>query len=400
MIAGFFYDERFTRDAAGTYYSSTGSLPYAVFERYLKHFDRIVVVGRYAEQRERRTVASGAGVEFACIDASRLGRTRLITAVARHVRETLARVDCAIIRLPGLLGPLACREAIRSRTPWMAEVVGNAFDSLWNFGSWKGKVAAVPMQLLNRHAIRRARFAIYVTQQFLQRTYPPSGMWAGVSDVLIDAPEADTLRRRIARIEAGSARAAAVLGLIGSYDVNYKGHETALRALAQLARSGRAVTLRCIGVGDAGRWRARAAALGVHRFVEFGGALPQGRRVLDWMDGLDVYLAPSLQEGLPRALVEAMSRALPAIGSLRGGIPELLERRWLHRAGDHRALAGLAAALLDDREEMKAQALRNWRVASEYAPDVLDARREGLVEQFKEAAIANARGQAARAFAQ
>ena len=42
------------------------------------------------------------------------------------------------------------------------------------------------------------------------------------------------------------------------------------------------------------------------------------------MDTLDLYIQPSNTEGLPRALIEAMSRGCPCVGSDAGGIPELL----------------------------------------------------------------------------
>lgn len=385
MIAAFFHDERFTCDSAGTYYS-TGAVPYGALARYLKHFERIVVVGRLAQPNPgTRTVASGDGVDWACIDMTRLSPVAYLSAASSRVREVLSKVDCAITRLPGVLGPMACREALRRGMPFMAEVVGDPFDSLWNHGSWKGKLAAVPLALLNRHYIGQAPFATYVTRAALQRRYPPGGKWVAVSDVIIDAPREDVLERRLARIDALRVRAPAILGLVGSYDIDYKGHETALRALALLQRAGRPVTLRCIGAGDPTRWRARAAALGVESYVEFGRPVPQGTPMLEWMDCLDICVVPSLQEGLPRALVEAMSRALPAVGSRRGGIPELLESRWLHRPGDHHALTSLVGMLLDDREEMKAQARENWRTASDFAADVLERRRDGLVRQFRAA---------------
>ena len=42
-------------------------------------------------------------------------------------------------------------------------------------------------------------------------------------------------------------------------------------------------------------------------------------------DNIDVFIMPSLQEGLPRSMVEAMSRGCNVIGSRVGGIPELLD---------------------------------------------------------------------------
>lgn len=385
MITAFFHDERFARDLSGTYLS-TGSVPYACFARYLRCFDRIVVVGRLGQRRsENQSVASGPGVEWACIDEKRGSWARFVAEARRHVRAVIARVDAAVVRIPSLIGALACHEALRRGAPLLVEVVGNAFDSLWTHGSLLGKLSAVPVHLVTRHCVARAAFAIYVTREVLQRSYPPGGAWVSASDVIVAGAQPEVLQRRITRIDSRGKGTPAVLGLVGSYDVDYKGHETALCALALLERSGSPAKLRCIGVGDPARWRARAAQLGVLDRVELSAPLAHGEPVFEWMDALDLCIVPSLTEGMPRVLIEAMSRALPAVGSRRGGIPELLDGSCLHRAGDPRSLARIVARLLEDPEALKAEATRNWRVASEYAAGTIEARRDAFIQQFRSA---------------
>ncbi len=397
MIAAFFHDERFTRDEAGTY-RGTGAVPYPALARYLRHFDRVVVVGRLeAPNAWARTVVSGPGLEFACIPRAALTPGRALPVAVRHVREVLSRVDAAVVRMPSMIGPVACREAIRLHRPYLVEVVADAFEAMWHHGSWKGRIAALPLALVERHHIARAPYAIYVTREALQRRYPPGGASIAVSDVEIDPPQQQVLMQRLARIARRTPGAPAAVGLIGSYDVRYKGHETALRAVALLRRQGRDVRLRCLGAGDPGRWRARAAALGVASAVELHHALPHGGPVLGWMDALDLYAAPSLVEGLSRALVEAMSRALPAVGSRRGGNPELLDARYLHAAGDAGGLAALLARLLDDPAELERQARRSFVIAGAYARDGLDARRDAFVRAFREAIAGGARSASASA---
>ena len=58
--------------------------------------------------------------------------------------------------------------------------------------------------------------------------------------------------------------------------------------------------------------------------MSFKGVKPHDE-VLQWMDTLDLYIQPSNTEGLPRSLIEAMSRGCPCVGSDAGGIPELLD---------------------------------------------------------------------------
>ena len=99
---------------------------------------------------------------------------------------------------------------------------------------------------------------------------------------------------------------------------------------------------------------------------------------------MDVYVQPSRQEGLPRAVVEAMSRALPAIGTCVGGIPELLPPERLYASGDVRALAGIISGFTHKSLESEAQ--RNFAHAAEYARDVLDARREAFLGRVTQSA--------------
>jgi len=103
---------------------------------------------------------------------------------------------------------------------------------------------------------------------------------------------------------------------------------------------------------------------------------------LDWLDDVDLYLQPSLQEGLPRALIEAMSRGCPAIGSTTGGIPELLDGSALHAAGDYRSLARLVVKMLQDKPALQAACERNYSIAATYARPILDERRTAFWEEF------------------
>jgi hypothetical protein len=389
MRAAFFHDHWFGRDAAGIWYSN-GALPHRVLARYLAHFDALVVVGRgRAASAAMRTVASGPGIEMACFEPRTALGLYQPRAVARHVRAVLARVDCAIVRLPSVVGRIACREAERAGKPWMVEVVGCALGALWNHGSLAGKALALPTFLATRRAVGRARFACYVSQEFLQRRYPSRGVSVACSNVAIERPRREVLEARLRRIAAGPRAGGPVLGLVGSLDVDYKGHETALRALALLR--GEALPgarLRLLGGGDPARWRLRAAALGVAGALELSGTLPGGAPVLEWMDDLDLLLVPSSTEGVPRALIEGLSRALPAVGSRVGGIPELLDAEWTHPPGDAAALARLVARLATDAAALARQARRGWDAAGRYAADVLEARRSGFLARFAAAAAA------------
>jgi len=104
-----------------------------------------------------------------------------------------------------------------------------------------------------------------------------------------------------------------------------KGHSVLLEAIARLSDRGIPVQLDLVGDGtllDA--LRARARELGVEDRVTFAGAVGQDR-IQDHYRRADAFCLPSLGEGIPVVLMEALASGLPAVASNTMGIPELIE---------------------------------------------------------------------------
>jgi colanic acid/amylovoran biosynthesis glycosyltransferase len=107
--------------------------------------------------------------------------------------------------------------------------------------------------------------------------------------------------------------------------VHLKGQALLIEALAELARRG--VESRLTLVGD-GPKRAELEALarrrGVSERVRFAGAVGQDA-IRDHYRAADICCLPSLAEGLPVVLMEAMALEVPVISTRIMGIPELVE---------------------------------------------------------------------------
>ena len=109
------------------------------------------------------------------------------------------------------------------------------------------------------------------------------------------------------------------------------------------------VTFLLVGDGpEAPFVKAKVADLGLKDRVVMPGFRPDGRRLMELMD---VFLMTSEFEGLPIALLEAMSLSKPVVATQVGGIPEVIsegEEGLLAPAGAVDGLALLAMKLLDD----------------------------------------------------
>jgi L-malate glycosyltransferase len=92
-----------------------------------------------------------------------------------------------------------------------------------------------------------------------------------------------------------------------------------------------------------------ASELGIEQQIVFAG----GRRdVHSLIAAMDVFALPSLAEGMPMALLEAMALGTPVVATAVGGVPELIEDRsngWLVPPRDPRALADACLALAVNR---------------------------------------------------
>jgi glycosyltransferase involved in cell wall biosynthesis len=168
---------------------------------------------------------------------------------------------------------------------------------------------------------------------------------------------------------------------VGSLAQKYKGIDVLLEAAARLRASG--LSTRVAVVGD-GKYRSALQGLAVGLGVDarFYGALPRSE-VMKVLDTSDVFVLASRTEGLPRAMVEAMARGLPCIGTRVGGIPELLDLQDLVEPESATQLAAKIAALAGDPERMHAAAQRNLRKARGYEQSVLASKRRDFYAEIR-----------------
>jgi len=138
----------------------------------------------------------------------------------------------------------------------------------------------------------------------------------------VDWSQLETTMSRDQMRAAFNIPAAAPLAGIIARLTEQKAHRILFDAMAQRADLA-ALHLLVIGDGELrNELQRRVAALGLDSRVHFAGARRDLGNVLA---AIDVFVMPSLWEGLPLSLVLAMGAGLPAIATRVAGIPEVIE---------------------------------------------------------------------------
>jgi phosphatidylinositol alpha-1,6-mannosyltransferase len=216
----------------------------------------------------------------------------------------------------------------------------------------------------------------------------------------VDVRHFRPLRRSTALARSLGVQGRFVVGFTGELRQK-KGVVVLMEALAELARE-RPISLLAVGgvrEDDAGlfgvlqrRHPAVHAALVPYRETE---DLPPLYALMD------VFVHPSLRDGMPNALLEAMACGRPVVASTAGGIPDLVRHGrdgFLVPPGDAGALGAAIGRLLGDAGTARAlgRAGRE-RVARDFTPRIEAERYQSLYRQLRAAARTASGGASARA---
>ncbi|OKH38180.1 glycosyl transferase family 1 [[Phormidium ambiguum] IAM M-71] len=363
--------------------------PYSFWVRYLEIFDGVKVVARMGKVREippHWKRADGEGVIFASVP-DYTGPTQYLfraRQVKQAVRSALNENDAVILRVGSQLANDIEPVLRQTQHPYGVEVVADPYD-VFAPGSVKHPLRAFFRWMFTRRLQQqcdRACAAAYVTEHALQQRYPPANNAFSAHYSSVELPEqAFVPLPRSLKLEVHPL----TLITIGTLDQLYKAPDVLIDAFAVCVKAG--LDLKLVFVGD-GKHRkeleAQAAKLNLSDRICFLGNLPAGEAVRSQLDRADLFVLPSHQEGLPRAMIEAMARGLPCIGSTVGGIPELLAPEDMVPPGNVTALANKICEVASHPERMAQMSARNLSKAKDYREEVLRDRRIAFYRYIRE----------------
>lgn len=152
-----------------------------------------------------------------------------------------------------------------------------------------------------------------------------------------------------------------------------KGLPYLFKAAARI-REGRNLILELVGElreSEAQVYEAMLARTGVADLLVFKPPLPH-EHVPDWLRTLDVFVLPSISEGCPHILMEAMASGVPCVATRVGATEDLIQDRVSGRLverGEATPLAAALAEVLDDPEQRRLLgAAGRQRILEKFSP--------------------------------
>lgn len=381
VIGLFSFDGPMYKDRDGTYCNTT--ITDQMFERYFSVVDELIVIIRtytiqqsYSEAGLHKVNMNNCIVvelpNFNSLKGYIVDKPHFTAVINDYVQQA----DLIFARIPSVTSNIVVDAARRQNKKYLVEVGGCAWDSYWNH-SLVGKFIAPIMYAKEKRAVKGASFATYVTSQWLQNRYPTNGISVAASNVYIDNYSDDVIANRLRKFNNLSKTF--VLGTAAAVDVKYKGQGDVIKALSVLIHEGYDIRYETIGVGSFEYLSNIARKCNIEDRVAHKGLLVK-KEVYEWLDRIDIYIQPSKQEGLPRALIEAMSRGVPSIGSDVAGIPELLPVETIFKKGNVDDLCRVLRAIIG--MDMKKYVTLNYEESKKYNLEKLEKVRKHIFSLY------------------
>jgi glycosyltransferase involved in cell wall biosynthesis len=269
-----------------------------------------------------------------------LGAARKIARLLRE--ENYRLIHCHTVRT-AMVGSLAA---------WLANV-----PMVYHVHSPASRNTARPWlnqinNLVERFSLRRASRLIAVSQSLKEHMIRQGFDAERISVVHNGVPALDEIPLRT------PPRAQWTLGTVALFRPR-KGIETLLDALAILRRRGLSVRLRAVGQFESPDYESEihdlALRLGLQDIIEWPGFTSD---ITSELLAMDLFVLPSLfGEGLPMAVLEAMSAGVPVVATNVEGIAEAVRQGQdgvIVPPGDARALAQAIADVISGRWDWSA----------------------------------------------
>lgn len=356
------------------FYASSASWSMTLWERYLAVFDHLDLIVR-VEETDTPNQFPIDSKRVSIIPLPRYkgmkGAIKASFFLKRLLKSHAIPGNAYILRVPGQIGSTFSRILRSKGIKYAVEVVGDPWDVMECIG---GKLSFILKRIgfyQLRYVVKHSSVSLYVTQTKLQSRYPSAkGVETyGISDVKIS----NKFIRQTPH--QGPVGQPVKLLSVGSLDQFYKAPDIVIEALALLKQKGVSASMVWLGGGKHLTEMVKYAEKNnVSDIISFYGNVDI-QMVEQCLENADIFIHISRTEGLPRAIIEAMAKGLPIIGSNVGGIPELLTPNAIIPVNNATALANKVVEILSNPKLYDSLAIRNLQESRKYEESILAAKR-------------------------
>lgn len=364
---------------------------YNFFESYLDVFDTIDVVCRVQKMEDldaRWVKSSGPGINF--IALPNVHGFKWFLNVNRYIKEELASIfdtDSFCFRLPSLAAWEVFRQNKSENLPYIFESIGDPEDAMVSSeDSFAKRLPSIIfghiLKNRKRKIVYHAESGSYVSMSHLQKKYPikKGKITESISSIRLEnsfflkRPKLFDLKKSIRIIHIGSF-------------IPLKNQKDLIRSFKIISENYPHSKLDFVGDGPTrDACEKLVQNLELSSKVSFHGQVTGINNIVALLDKAHFFILPSFNEGMPRALIEAMARGLICFGSNRGGISELLDKDYLFSVGDYKQIANKLTWLIKNysTRELDEISLKYIEKAKYFDNDILQNRRFKLLNSFKE----------------
>lgn len=271
---------------------------------------------------------------------ARVGRIKEAPRIYARLLRAIASSDYVYIRFPSWVGLAAWRCVRWLDKPYWISLHGD-WEQILGMYEYSANTALeriyyrtsrLYVQRSLRNIMAHARSTFFIGQSLCQRFVQKNVPSIAYHDTTHLATDVWELRRICAKQEL-------TLLFVGEIS-KAKGVDILVGAATTLAKQGYRLRLIFVGRGPELDMLQQQQISNV--MIELKGWVSQGEALDRLFLEADALVLPSLTEGVPRVIVEAMVRATPVIATTVGDIPDLLgdgRRGWLVEPGDADSLA-------------------------------------------------------------
>lgn len=262
---------------------------------------------------------------------------------------------------------------------YAVEVVGDPWD-VFAPGAIESKLRPI-MRLYFSWKLKRqcakANYSSYVTEFALQTRYP-----SPIAKVSINASSIELKKDFFFQRDIDSINHKKWI-FVGTLEQYQKAPDVLINAFNEITDPSISLTI----IGD-GRMRAKLESMSTNKNVTFLGKLKSSSEVRSYLMDHSFFVLPSRGEGLPRAMIEAMACSCIAVGSDIGGIKELIEDKFIVKAGSVEQLKSKVEQIsLMDNDDLYIESKRNFHIAQKYLIEDLVQRRNHFYKTIKQGVL-------------